>query len=111
VLVLRQEEVPQSGGTRLGLQLFDYARRFPPIAFFRFVEEALLVGINVLVHESLDLLLECFNVVGKFEMHNGLLLTGEGGGALLQEMGDSFLEIVTLQALEHFLFRAFKRFG
>ncbi len=38
------------------------------------------------------------------------LLAGERSGALFEEVGDSFFEILALQALEHFLFGGFECF-
>jgi hypothetical protein len=69
----RQEQVPQAGGARLGLELLDHRQRAPALAGVRvglqLLLVGLLVGIDVVVHEALHARLQVPGLGGVFEIH------------------------------------------
>jgi hypothetical protein len=54
VFALRQEQVPETLGLRQRLQFFDDWKHHPWSQLFRLAIEALLVRIDVLVHEVFE---------------------------------------------------------
>ena len=70
---MRQEQVPQPGGARLGLQLLDDFGRDPGIALFAILQdlgvEAMLVRIDMLIHEGDEFGLHGLDLVGICEIH------------------------------------------
>ncbi len=69
ILAARQEKIPETRGARLGLQRFDDARRFPAVVWIQFLVVPVFVGIDVLIHEALQPLLESLYFFGKVKMH------------------------------------------
>jgi hypothetical protein len=54
VLAFRQKEIPQAGGARLRLELFDDRGRLPAIPFRNLTVKRSFVRVDVLVHESAE---------------------------------------------------------
>ncbi len=69
VLRMGQEQIPESGGLALDLDLLDDRGHFHRPDFLGFAEKALLVRINVLVHEGEQALLKIFYFLRVFEIH------------------------------------------
>ena len=65
----RQEQVPEAGGFCLGFQLLHEGHRLPAVAAFDLALVGLLIGVDVLVHEGADLLLQRLYLVGIGEFH------------------------------------------
>jgi hypothetical protein len=70
---LRQEEVPEAGGARLGFQRFEQGARGPGVAGVAvglgFAGVGGFVGVDVVVEEALQLAAEGFDVGGVGEVH------------------------------------------
>jgi hypothetical protein len=66
---MRQEEVPQAFELRLALERLHQRRRLPAIAGLDLADMARLVGIDVMVHEATQLVLQGRDLVGIGEFH------------------------------------------
>src|SRR5262249_10502026 len=68
-LRIRQEQVPEARGLRLGLQLLHYRRRLPPIAPGDLLGVARFVRIDELIHEVAEPFLERAHLRRILEIH------------------------------------------
>ena len=69
VLRLGQEQVPQPGGARLGLEFVDDGQHLPRAQRLRLLDVALLFRVDVLVHEGREALLQVLHLGRGFEGH------------------------------------------
>ena len=68
-IALGQEQVPQSLGPGLRLQLFEQRDRLPAVALVDLREHLLLVGIDVRRHEGRHAIAYLFRLVADVEIH------------------------------------------
>ncbi len=74
-LGVREEQVPQPGGARLGLQGLDDRHRLPAVGgAVELVPVDLLVGVDLGIHERLQALRQPFDLVARIEAHRLLPL-------------------------------------
>src|SRR5690606_8315802 len=64
-----QKQVPQPGGPRLDLELFDNGCRLPAIALAYLLVKDCLRGEHVFLHEGIDALAQLFDLGGITEIH------------------------------------------
>src|SRR4029077_13541235 len=64
-----QEQVPQPGGTRLRLQFLQQRRLLPVISLLQLRVEALLIRVDVLVHEGRQPTTVLATAPTEFEIH------------------------------------------
>jgi len=74
VLAVGKKQVPQPGGARLRLEVLDDRHRLPPIAFTDLAPVGAFVGIDVLVHERGEPLLQIFGFRGVVEVHGWMIV-------------------------------------
>src|ERR1700722_13821213 len=78
-LIIGQKQIPQAGCASFDLQFFDDPGRLPPVVF-DFVMEALLVGINMRIHEFLQAALHSLSFLVEFEAHDLRYFPVNAGG-------------------------------
>ena len=70
---MRQEQIPQAGSARLGLELFNQSGGNPRVAFGpvfgNFAEETGFVRVNVFIHELQQLGLQFFYFGAVVKVH------------------------------------------
>src|SRR5258708_11236049 len=66
--VIRQEQIPQTQSTGFCLEPLNYTGRRPAVSL-NFIVEALLIGVDVLIHERLQTPLQVLDFTAKREIH------------------------------------------